>query len=58
MSQPLDLNKPYEEMSIEELHEVILGKMRKNGPVTDQMKRDVDNNTHHGSLVIWARSFQ
>ena len=55
--QKLDLNKPYEEMSIEELHEVILGKMRKNGPVTDQMKRDVDNNTHHGSLVTWARSF-
>lgn len=53
----LDLNKPYEEMSIEELHEVILGKMRKNGPVTEQMKRDVDNNTHHGSLVTWARSF-
>ena len=55
--QVLDLNKPYEEMSIEELHEVILGKMRKNGPVTEQMKRDVDNNTHHGSLVTWARSF-
>jgi len=55
--QKLDLSKPYEEMSIEELHEVILGKMRKNGPVTDQMKRDVDNNTHHGSLVTWARSF-
>lgn len=55
--QVIDLNKPYEEMSVEELHEVILGKMRKNGPVTEQMKRDVDNNTHHGSLVIWARSF-
>lgn len=53
----LDLNKPYEEMSVEELHEVILGKMRKNGPVTEQMKRDVDNNTHHGSLITWARSF-
>ena len=56
--KPLDLTKPYEQMEIEELHEVILGKMRKNGPVTDQMKRDVFNNTHHGSLVTWARSFR
>lgn len=53
----LDLNKPYEEMTVTELQEVILEKMRKNGPVTEQMKRDVDNNTHHGSLVTWARSF-
>ena len=55
--KPLDLTKPYEQMEIEELHEVILGKMRKNDPVTEQMKRDVYNNTHHGSLVTWARSF-
>lgn len=55
--KPLDLTKPFEQMEIEELHEVILAKMRKNGPVTDQMKRDVANNTHHGSLVTWARSF-
>lgn len=56
-SQAIDLNKPYEEMSIEELHEVILEKMRKNGPVTDYMKQTVAENTHHGSLVTWARSF-
>ena len=55
--QKPDLNKPYEEMSIEELHEVILGKMRQNGPVTDYMKQTVAENTHHGSLVTWARSF-
>ncbi len=55
--QKLDLNKSYEEMSIEELHEVILGKMRTNGPVTDYMKQTVAENTHHGSLVTWARSF-
>ena len=54
----LDLTKPLEQMDIEELHEVILAKMRKNGPVTDQMKRDVANNTHHGSLITWARSFR
>ena len=56
--KPLDLTKPFEQMEIEELQEVILAKMRKNGPVTDQMKRDVANNTHHGSLITWARSFR
>ncbi|MBR6770944.1 MAG: alpha-amylase [Lachnospiraceae bacterium] len=54
---PLNLNKAYEEMTVQELQEVILGKMRKNGPVTDQMKKDVADNTHHGSLVTWAKSF-
>ena len=53
----LDLNKTYEEMTVEELQEVILGKMRKNGPVTAQMRKDVADNTHHGSLVTWAKSF-
>lgn len=55
--KPLDLNKPYEEMTVEELQEVILGKMRKNGDVTDYMKKTVTDNTHHGSLVTWAKSF-
>ncbi len=50
-------NKSYEEMTIEELQQVILGKMAKNGPVTDQMKKTVYENTHHGSLVTWAKSF-
>ena len=54
----LDLNKPYEEMTVAELHAVILGKMAKNGPVTDYMKKTVADNTHHGSLINWARSFQ
>lgn len=53
----LDLNKPYEEMSVEELQEAILGKMRNNGPVTDEMKRTVVENTHQGSLLTWVRSF-
>ena len=55
--KPLDLNKPYEEMSIEELQEVILGKLRKNGPLTDQMKKDVAENVYRDSLLNWARSF-
>ena len=53
----VDWNKSYEDMTIEELQEVILEKMRKNGPVTDYMLGTVRENTHHGSLVTWARSF-
>ncbi|MBR2876911.1 MAG: alpha-amylase [Clostridia bacterium] len=52
-----DLNKPYEEMSVEELQEAVLEKMRKNGPVTDYMLGTVRENTHHGSLVNWVKSF-
>ena len=54
----VDWNKPYEDMSVEELQEAILEKMRKNGPVTDYMLGTVRDNTHHGSLVSWVKSFQ
>ncbi len=50
-------NKSYEDMTIEELQEAILERMRKNGPVTDQMKKDVRENVYHNSLVNWIRSF-
>ena len=53
----VDPNKSYEDMSVEELQEAILEKMRKNGPVTDYMLGTVRENTHHGSLVTWVRSF-
>ena len=53
----LDLNKPYEEMTIAELQASILAKMAKNGPVTVDMKRTVTVNTHQGSLLNWVRSF-
>ena len=43
---------------IEELQEAILERMRRNGPVTDQMKKDVMENVYHNSLVNWIRSFQ
>lgn len=49
---------PYSEMTVEQLQAVILAKMAKNGPVTDQMKRDVENNIWHDSLVNWANSFR
>lgn len=51
-------DKPYEEMTIEELQQVILDKMAKNGPVTDRMKQDVYENVYHNSLITWARSFR
>ncbi len=50
-------NKSYEEMTVEELQEAILEKMRRNGPVTEQMRRDVMENVYHNSLVTWVRSF-
>ena len=53
----IDLNKPYEEMTIEELQETILEKMRKNGPVTDYMLGTVRENVYHDSLLNWVRSF-
>ncbi len=50
--------KRYEEMSVEELQEAILEKMRKNGPVTDYMLGTVRENIYHDSLVNWVKSFR
>ena len=50
-------NKPYEEMTVEELQAAIIEKMAKNGPVTDQMKKTVFENIWHDSLVNWVKSF-
>lgn len=56
---PKDIpNVPYEQMTVEQLQAVILSKMAKNGPVTDQMTRDVMNNIWQDSLVNWAKSFR
>ena len=49
---------PYDLMTVEQLHAVILSKMAKNGPVTDQMRREVTENIWHNSLVNWANSFR
>ena len=54
----VDWNKPYESMTVEELQEAILEKMRNNGPVTEYMLRTVRENTHQGSLVNWVKSFR
>ena len=50
-------NLSYEEMSVSQLQQVILEKLAKNGPVTDRMRKDVEENIWHNSLVNWARSF-
>ena len=54
----VDWSKAYEDMTVEELQEAILEKMRSNGPVTDYMLKTVRENTHHGSLVNWVKSFR
>ena len=56
--ESVDMSKPYEEMTVAELQAVILAKMAKNGPVTDQMRRDVEENIYQNSLVNWAKSFR
>lgn len=48
----------FEKGRITGLQEAILAIMEKNGPVTDQMRRDVMANTHHASLVNWIKSFR
>ena len=50
--------KPYEQMTVEELQAGILEKMGKNGPITDRMRREVEENIWHNSLVNWIKSFR
>ena len=38
--------------------EAILAIMSKNGPITDQMRRDVMDNVYHDSLITWVKSFR
>ena len=49
---------PLEKMTVEQLQAYILAKMAANGPVTDQMRRDVADNIWPDSLLNWARSFR
>ncbi len=50
-------NKKYEDMTVKELQEAILEKMRRNGPVTEYMLGTVRENIYHNSLVNWVKSF-
>ena len=54
----VDWAKPYEEMEIEELQAAVLAKLEQNGPLTDQMKRDVRENVYKDSLINWVKSFR
>ncbi len=47
----------FERGKIAGLQEAILAIMEKKGPVTEQMRTNVYNNTHHDSLVNWIKSF-
>lgn len=47
----------YEDGVIRGLQEAVLARMEKNGPITDQMRRDVENNVYHDSLINWIKSF-
>ena len=53
-----DPNKSPEDMTVEELQAGILAKMANNGPVSDQMKKTVNENIWHDSLVNWLKSFR
>ena len=48
----------FEKGRIAGLQEAILAIMEKNGPVTDQMRRDVEENVYHDSLINWVKSFR
>ena len=55
---PVSANRPYEEMTVEELQTAVLEKLAQNGPVTDRMRQDVAQNIWHDSLVNWVKSFR
>ena len=50
--------KPYEEMSVEELQSAILAKMKANSPLNDRMIKDVTENVYRDSLLNWVKSFR
>lgn len=56
-SQAQAAGEDFEKGRIAGLQEAIIAIMEKKGPVTDQMRRDVHNNTHHDSLINWVKSF-
>ena len=51
-------DEAFEKGKIAGLQEAILAIMEKNGPVTDQMKKDVTDNVYHDSLIAWIKSFR
>ena len=58
MPQRAEPGKSPEEMSVEELQAEVLARLAANGPVTDQMKREVKENVYRDSLLNWVKSFR
>ena len=56
--EPKLAQKPYEEMTVEELQQAILQKLANNGPLTDRMYQDVAENVYRDSLLNWVKSFR
>ncbi|MCI9539417.1 MAG: alpha-amylase [Eubacterium sp.] len=52
-----DSQKTYEDGKVAGLQEAIIAIMESKGPVTDQMRKDVYNQTHYPSLINWIKSF-
>ena len=52
------ISEDFEKGKIAGLQEAILAIMEKNGPVTDQMRKDVKDNIYHDSLINWIKSFR
>ena len=46
------------EQNQRETRQRVIAMMEKNGPVTDQMRRDVMENVYHDSLINWVKSFR
>ena len=55
---PSEYQEAFEKGRIAGLQEAILAIMGKNGPITDQMRKDVTDNVYHDSLINWIKSFQ
>ena len=51
-------SEEFERGKIAGLQEAILAIMETNGPVTDQMRKDVMDNVYHDSLINWVKSFR
>ncbi len=51
------ISDAFEKGRIVGLQEAILARMAKNGPITDQMRKDVADNVYHDSLINWIKSF-
>ena len=56
--EPQETNKPFDQMTVEELQQAILAMMAKNGPITQRMHQDVAENVYRDSLLNWVRSFR